>query len=68
MKFDYTKGNVAKYIVSVYNWNLNDHYYFHYYNDAKKMFNELSSKKFDEGTSISISDIVKDIRKDFYKF
>lgn len=66
MRFDYTKGQSAKYLVSVYYGMLEDHYYFHYYKDAKKLFEDLKSKKEDlGGASVSINDLEKDIRKDY---
>lgn len=64
MRFDYTKGQKARYIVSVY-WGdmiVEDHYYFHYYKEAEAMFDKLKSDA-KEGTHISLYDMVKDIRK-----
>lgn len=67
MRFDYTHGLEAKYMVSVYGDTVCDHYYFHYYNAAKKMFNNIVADCGGGfyGYTISICDIKKDVRKDF---
>ena len=65
MKFNYTHGNEAKYMVSVYGWNISDYYYCHEYKQAKELFNKL--KELVKDASISIYDIKKDIRKEFAK-
>lgn len=68
MRFDYTKGEEAKYVVSLYNWNINDHLYYHTYKEAKEHFNKLKNGFFPEGTVVSIYDLKKDVRKAFKKF
>ena len=63
MRFDYTKGQKARYIVSVY-WDdiVEDHYYFHYFGESLAMYDKLKSDA-KEGTHINLYDMVKDIRK-----
>ena len=58
MKFDYTKGQEAKYMVSTYRWNGEDKYYVHSMETAEKLFEELK-RDFNEGI-ISIYDLEKD--------
>lgn len=67
MKFDYTKGKKARYLVNIYGWNASDQYYFHYFREAKEMFNNIKEKSLKEGRSVSIYDLTKDIRKEFAK-
>ena len=68
MRFDYTHGNGAKYIVTLYGCNVEDHYYLDTYKDAKRLFERIKGGKHEKGTALSLSDIVKDHRKEFYKF
>lgn len=67
MKFDRTKGKKARYLVSVYGWNVEDRYYYHYYREAKALFNEIKGKRTTSGNGnvVSVYDIEKDVRKDF---
>ncbi len=66
MKFDYTKGKKAQYMVSIYSWNFSDHYYFSDADTAKKFFKKAGKEK-EEGVSVSLWDMQKDIRKEFVK-
>lgn len=66
MKFDYTNGKKARYMTSAYGWNIEDHYYFHYYRDAKAMLAKLV-KEADPDTIVSVYDIGADVRKDFVR-
>ena len=68
MRFDYTHGNRAKYIVSLYGWNVGDHYYCDSYKQAKRIFDDIKNREHEKGTTLSLSDIAKDIRKEFMKF
>lgn len=68
MKFDHTQGKEARYIVSIYAWNVNDMYYYHTFKDAKALYNRIKEEGLERGTILSISDMKKDIRKGFYKF
>lgn len=68
MTFDYTNGEKAKYMVSVYAWNVEDRYIYHTYKEAKAMFDKVSHSSLEEGTSVSLYDMIKDIKKAFYKF
>lgn len=70
MRFDYCKGKSAKYVVSVYYKMVDDHYYFHYYKEAKDFFERLknNTKTKEVARTIKVSDLEKDITKDFYKF
>lgn len=67
MMFFCTKGKPAVYLVSIYNWNVEDKTYFHYLKDAKAFFERAKHMPHENGTVISIYDIKKDIRKAFYK-
>ena len=67
MKFDYTKGQDAKYQVCVHRWNGDDFYIVHYFKSAKKLFEELKASEKDEGTTISIVDIKKASYKAYAK-
>lgn len=66
MKFDYTKGETAKYIVNVYYpvWS-DDHYYYHSYKDSMEKFNQLKENRTD--VRISVYDLKNDIRKAYAK-
>lgn len=64
MRFDYAKGQPAKYIVNVYRWNSSDQYYVHYYREAKHLLESLKKQEA-EGTTISVYDLKNDIRKDY---
>lgn len=68
MRFDRTKGMKARYMVNVYGQNVEDHYYYHYLNDADKFFDELLRIPHKKGTILSIWDLQKDARKSFQKF
>lgn len=65
MKFDMTGGKRAVYLVSLYGVGVEDFYYFHYYKDAKEMFNRLKGANHKKGTIISVYDLIHDLRKDF---
>lgn len=66
MKFDYTNGDYAKYMVSVYRWNGEDFYYFHSFKEAREYFDRMKDKQ-EAGTTISLWDIKNDIRKDYVR-
>lgn len=68
MKFDFTHGKKARYMVGVHRWNADDHIYFHYYKDAKNKFDELRNRSLAEGTSINLYDMDNDVRKMYYRF
>lgn len=68
MRFFQTKGKSAKYVLSIYGPHIEDHIYYHYYNDAKMRFNSLVEERHEKETIISIYDLDKDIRKDFIRF
>lgn len=63
MKIDRTEGLEAKWLVSINRWNVDDFYYFHYYKDAKTLFDDAVIKE--KGATISIWDMKKDTRKDY---
>ena len=67
MIFDLSYGLLPKYLVHVYGWNVDDRYYFHYYNKAREKFTQLVSLHNGKGYAISISDLATDTRKDFFK-
>lgn len=68
MNFNYTHGNKTKYIVSLYGWNVEDHYYCDTYKGAKRIFDSIKGKKHESGTTLTIADAVKYVRKEFIKF
>lgn len=68
MKFNFTNGKTAKYMVSVYKWNQQDCYYYHFFKDAMKKFESLKSLPFEKDTVVSIYDVKNDIRKAFVRF
>lgn len=68
MRFDFTKGKTATYIVSTHHGLVDDHAYFHYYKDAKQHFDKVAEQPHAKGTTMSLYDCVKDIRKEFKKF
>lgn len=68
MRFDYTKGKDARYMVSIYGETIEDKYYYHYHKEAKAMFEQMKKHGFEKGTALSIYDIKQDIRKAFIKF
>lgn len=65
MHFDHTNGKAARYMVTAYAWNNEDRSYFHYFKDALKHFEELKTRKHEQGTVISVYDLTKDERKAF---
>ena len=65
MKFDYTKGKSAKYMVSLYGWNVQDRYYFHYMKEAKDTFEQIKANHLKAGLIASIYDLKTDERKAF---
>lgn len=69
MKFDFTKGQPAKYMVSVYDpAGCHDQLYYHYFKEAKAELCRLKESGFyEKGTIISIYDLQKDIRKEFIR-
>ena len=66
MRFDMTQGKSPRYMVSVYGWDIEDKYYFHYLADAKALIEKLR-KKLRKGTALSLWDMDKDVRKMFAK-
>ena len=66
MRFDRTEGKTERYVVSLYGENVEDHYYYHYYNKAKKLYESMRGEQ-KPGTVLSIYDVEKDIRKEFSK-
>lgn len=68
MRFDRTKGQTAKYLVSIYGETVEDKYYYHYFKEADKFFNSLLRCVWEAGTAISLYDMQKDVRKAFIKF
>ena len=65
MKFDYTHGKPAKYMVSRYGWNTSDQYYANSMEQAKAIFTQLK-ETVNEG-AISIYDLKTDTRKAFVR-
>lgn len=64
MRVDCTKGQDAKYMVSIHRESGDDFYYFHYFKKAKELFDSAKTREA-EGTSISLYDMKKDIRKEY---
>lgn len=69
MTFDYTKGQQAKYVVTIHHSNgfTTDRCLYHSFREAKEKFNKLKENESFKGTAISLYDFVNDIRKDFAK-
>lgn len=67
MRFNCTKGKSAKYIVSLYGWDIEDRWYYHYFKDAKARFKQIMVSQLKEGYVASIFDLEKDERKAFAK-
>ena len=67
MRFDFTKGKTAVYMVSIYTPDgCDDHLYYHYYKEAMEKFQKLkNSEHYEKGTSFSIYDMNKDVRKEY---
>lgn len=67
MRFDRTQGKEARYLVGVYGWNVQDYYYYHEYREAKAMFEQLKAHKWAKGTALHITDMKRDVRKDYVR-
>lgn len=66
MTFNYAKGT-PKYMVSVYGWNVEDRYYYDYFRDAVKKFDNLTHGIQGMSVCVSVYDMANDIRKRFAK-
>ena len=64
MRFDRTGGKRPRYIVSEYWETGEDHYYFHYYRNAKFTYDYMKARAL-IGTRLSLYDMVKDIQKEY---
>lgn len=64
MRLDYTKGNEAKYLVSIHDSRNDDFYYFANYRDAKTFFDKAKKSR-EKGAHLNLYDIKKDIRKEY---
>lgn len=65
MRFDYTKGKSARYLVSLHGWDVVDRYYFHYFKEAKDLFEQVKANQLKEGHKVSIYDLKTDELKAF---
>ena len=65
MKYDFTHGKTAQYQVGCYGEMIDYPMFFHYYKDAKDCFNRqiTSGSKW---VAVSLYDMKKDVRKDFW--
>ena len=52
-------------MVTIYRGFVNDHFYYHYYKQAKDFFEGIKNGGIEVGNTISVYDLSKDIRKDF---
>ena len=68
MKFDYTHGKPAKFMVTVYGWNIEDRFLYNTYADAEKQYKIICAKDYDNDWATSLYDLVKDERKAYHKF
>ena len=57
MRFDFTHGGVAKYSVSLYGFNVEDKYYFRELDEAKRFFEEMTTRYYAKGTLITLRDV-----------
>lgn len=64
MRFDYTEGKVANYLVSAHYETVSDYYYFHYLKAANEVFERIvNNHNPKERIIIALDDLVKDKRK-----
>ena len=66
MRFDFTKGQEAKYKVCIYREDGDDFCYFHTFKQAKVFFERQKIAE-QAGTSISLWNMKDDIRKDYVR-
>ncbi len=66
MRFDYTKGKEAKYMVTLYSWNVNDRSFFHSFDEAKALFDRLKNSELKDAL-VSLWDVKKDVRKEYVR-
>ena len=69
MRFNYTNGKEAKYLVAIHYDTTDDYYYFNRFNEAKRLFNSVKEDATKAGRvcSLVLSDLKADVRKDFYR-
>jgi hypothetical protein len=67
MRFDYTNGRPAKYLVSIYCFNCHDLLLYPDYRTAKAAFKKLKEEPHDKGTVLSLYDYQKDVRKEMVR-
>lgn len=68
MRFYYTEGKEARYLVGSYNFTPSfDLYYTHYLKDAQRIFNDIKGYALTEGKGKSISVKIQDIKKGIVK-
>lgn len=68
MRFFHTHGKDAKYLISLYNWNLEDHHYYDTFAEARKAFNKfVDGDTLEKDTVVSMYDLKKDVRKAFVR-
>lgn len=68
MTFDYTHGKEVKYMVMYHRWNGYDRCLYSSYKEAKERYEKAIKNDHEAGTTISLNDVKKDIRKAFKKY
>ena len=68
MKFDYTHGKKAKYMVSFHTELIGDQYYFSDFHNANEMFKRMANEEREKGTAVSLYDMATDTRKKYHKY
>lgn len=64
MRFDFTHGKPAKYMVSLYGWNVEDHIYFSEWEAARDCF-ERKKGNITAGQSLSLVDMANDFQMQY---
>ena len=67
MRFDYSKGKEARYLVAIHYETTDDYYFFHYYADAKLLFKNCKENNGAKIRTLVLSDLKLDVRKDFFR-
>ena len=57
MRFDFTKGGIVNYSVSLYGDRIEDKYYFNGLDEAKRFYQEMIQKVRPKGTWITLRDV-----------
>ena len=67
MRFYYNKEKEPKYMVSLYAWNIEDHWYYDNMRQAKDKVMNLTETEWESDVTISLHNMRRDERKIFIK-